>query len=108
MAGSVPDPDWRASVDRLVAELEKIERYGLEQMLANLITAAEIASKYGFESTSVVWNYRVRYANTRDPFPEPVKTFGRIDVYWDPAIGLWMAHHKRRKQTLTKEERRLN
>lgn len=100
--------DWRGAVDRLVAELTKIEQLTLEQALANLITAQAIAAKYGFESASVVWNYRVRYAKTSDPFPDPVRTFGRIDVYWDPAVGLWMANHKRRKQTLTKEERRLN
>lgn len=99
--------DWRGAVDRLVAELEKIERHSIEQVLANLCTAADVAKEHGFESASVVWNYRVRYAKTKDPFPEPLATFGRIDVYWRPAINVWMAHHKRRKATLTKSERSL-
>lgn len=99
--------DWRGTVDRLVAELEKIERYSLEQVVSNLCTAADVAKDHGFESASIVWNYRVRYAKTPDPFPEPVTTFGRIDVYWRPAISVWMANHKRRKATLTKAERAL-
>jgi hypothetical protein len=102
-----PPVDWRGAVDRLTAELEKIEQFSLEQVLADLITAVEIAAEHGFESPSIVWNYRVRYAKTRDPFPGPVATFGRIDVYWRPAINLWMTNHKRRKQTLTKAEREL-
>jgi hypothetical protein len=100
--------DWRGAVDHLVAELEKIERYSLEQVLANLVTAADIARTHGFESTTIVWNYRERYARTVDPFPEPVATFGRTDVYWAPAVNLWMKNHKRRKQTLTKAERALD
>lgn len=100
--------DWRGAVDQLVAELEKIERYSLEQVLANLVTAADIARTHGFESTTIVWNYRERYAKTADPFPDPVATFGRTDVYWAPAVNLWMSNHKRRKQTLTKAERALD
>lgn len=100
--------DWRGAVDQLVAELEKVERYSLEQVLANLITAADIARIHGFESTTIVWNYRERYAKTKDPFPDPVATFGRTDVYWAPAVNLWMSNHKRRKQTLTKAERALD
>jgi hypothetical protein len=99
--------DWRGAVDRLVAELEKIEHFTLEQVLANLVTAADIARRHGFESASVVWNYRVRYANTRHPFPDPIRKFGRIEVFWGPAVDLWMTNHKRRKQTLTKAERAL-
>lgn len=99
--------DWRGALDRLTAELEKIEQHSLEQVLANLCTAADIVREHGFDSPSTVWNYRERYARTADPFPGPVATFGRIDVYWRPAVNLWMTNHKRRKQTLTKEERAL-
>lgn len=100
--------DWRASVDRLIADLEKIEQHSLEDVLANLVTAVDIAREHGFESTTIVWNYRDRYATTADPFPSPVARFGRTDVYWRPAVNLWMTNHKRRKQTLTREERAIN
>lgn len=100
--------DWRGAVDRLVAELAKVEQYSVEQVLADLVTAADIANEHGFESQSVVWNYRERYATSADPFPDPVAKFGRVDVYWRPAVNLWMAGHKRRKLTLSKAERSLN
>lgn len=100
--------DWRGAVDRLVAELDKIEQHSLEQVLANLCTGVDICREHGFESPNIVWNYRDRYARTSDPFPEPVATFGRTDVYWRPAVNVWMTNHKRRKQTLTKAERSLH
>jgi hypothetical protein len=99
---------WRAAVDQLVAEFTKVERFSLEQVLADLVTAVDIANKHGFESQSIVWNYRVRYANSAHPFPAPVAKYGRVEVYWGPDVDLWMTGHKRRKQTLTKAERSLD
>lgn len=101
-----PTDGWRGAVDRLVAELDKIERHTLEEVLTNLASTADIAREHGFASDSIVYNYRVRYANTPDPFPEPVITFGRIDVYWKPAVEMWLDVHKRRKSSRNKTEGR--
>jgi hypothetical protein len=70
------------------------------------VTATDIALEHGFASDSIVYNYRTRYASTRDPFPDPLRTFGRIDVYWRPSVDVWMSHHKRRMSSLNKSEGR--
>lgn len=97
---------WRAAIEQLVAEVEKAERWQLEQVVANLGTATDIAREHGFASDAIVYNYRVRYLDTPDPFPEPVTRFGRIDVYWLPAARVWMKAHKRKSSTINKSEGR--
>lgn len=101
-----PADGWRGSVERLIVDLEKAEQITLEQILANLVSSADISHTHGFASDSIVYNYRVRYAETKDPFPEPLKTFGRIDVYWGPAVDAWLDRHKRRKSSRNKSEGR--
>jgi predicted DNA-binding transcriptional regulator AlpA len=100
------DEGWRGAIDRLMAELEKAETLTLEEVLANLVTASQISDEHGFASDSIVYNYRTRYTPTRDPFPEPLKTFGRTDVYWRPSIDQWMERHKKRMGSLNKSEGR--
>lgn len=82
-----PGPDWRTALTALQAELEARERATRDDVVANLVTAVEIAAEHGWESPNTVHTYVARGAD----FPAPVRRFGRVNVYWKPDVDAWFA-----------------
>jgi predicted DNA-binding transcriptional regulator AlpA len=68
-----------------------VERATVEQVVANLMTASDIAEQYGYSSQSNLTNYRSRGV----AFPDPVAKFGRTFVYWRPEVEKWMEERTR-------------
>jgi predicted DNA-binding transcriptional regulator AlpA len=81
-----PPPPWRAALDSLRAELESREELNRDEVVANLVTAVEIAEEYGWSSPSTLHTYLARGMD----FPAPVRRFGRIDVWWKPSVEAWV------------------
>jgi predicted DNA-binding transcriptional regulator AlpA len=88
-----PAPPWRAALDSLRAELESREELTRDEVVTNLMTAVEIAEEYGWSSPSTLHTYLARGMD----FPAPVRRFGRIDVWWKPAVEAWAKRTPGRK-----------
>lgn len=79
-------PSWRAALKALETELESREEVARDEVIANLMTAVEIAEEYGWSSPSTLHTYLARGMD----FPAPVRRFGRIDVWWRPSVEAWV------------------
>ena len=95
-----PPARWQLllrEVERAVStELQQAERPNIREVLASVVTVAEIVQRLGYKSGSTVGEYAKRYPD----FPSPVRTYtvrgnAALHLYWWPDVERWAIKHGR-------------